>query len=238
MLEINNLTASYDGLVAVRNISLTVEEGSFTVLLGPNGAGKTTLIKTISGVKRPETGTIHYNSERIDELPPNKILEHGISQIPEGARVFPEMSVLDNLRVGGHLIQDDDEIEESLQYVYDTFPILEEREHQKAQTLSGGQRQMLSIGRGLMLRPEILLVDEPSLGLAPTIIDDVFEVLEELHDEGMTILLAEQNVDRALKRADYGYVLESSELELEGKGEELMARDDIKEAYLGMGEVT
>lgn len=237
MLEVDGVTVSYDGLVAVRDVSIEVSEGDFVVLLGPNGAGKTTLLKTVSAVKRPDDGEIRFQGERISDLAPNEVLERGIAHIPEGARIFQQMTVLENLQVGGHLIDDEAQIDASLERVYELFPILEERKDLRAATLSGGQRQMLSIGRSLMVQPDLLLVDEPSLGLAPAIVDDVFEVLGRLSADGMTVLLAEQNVNRAFDLADYGYVLESSELVLEGTASDLSGMAEIKDAYLGLGDV-
>lgn len=237
MLAVDDITVSYGGLVALRDVSIEVSEGDFVVLLGPNGAGKTTLLNTISAVKNPDVGEVWFRDEQISDLDPNEVLQRGIAHIPEGARIFPQMTVLENLQVGGHLIADKEQLQETLEWIYELFPILQERKDQTASTLSGGQRQMLSISRGLMVQPELLLVDEPSLGLAPTIIDDVFEILDDLSDEGITILLAEQNVNRAFELADYSYVLESSELVLEGTAEELEGKEDIKDAYLGIGDI-
>lgn len=232
MLEVDDVDVYYGDLQALRDVSLTVEEGNLTVLLGPNGAGKSTLLKTVSGLLRPRQGTIHFQGEQIDTVPAKEIPDRGIAHIPEGAAIFSSMSVIDNLLVGAYNT-DDEATEESLERVYDLFPALEERADKLASTLSGGERQMLSIGRGLMLDPDLLLLDEPSLGLAPSIVDEVFELIQRLHDDGLTILLVEQNASRALEVGDYGYVLESAELAAEGDPEELANDDRVERAYLG-----
>lgn len=234
MLEVSNLAVSYGEVRALRDITLSVEAGSFTVLLGPNGAGKTTLLKTISGVISPRQGTVTFKGERIDDKEPNEILLSGLAHIPEGGRVFPGMTVLENLRIGGYLIDDSAELEAALDQVYSLFPRLEERKEQRAASLSGGERQMLSIGRGLMTDPDLLLIDEPSLGLAPSLVDATFERLEDLNESGLTILLTEQIVDRALELADYGYVLDSSRLVEEGVPSGL--GEGVVESYFGVRE--
>jgi branched-chain amino acid transport system ATP-binding protein len=232
ILEVEDLDVYYGDLQALRDVSLSIDEGSVTVLLGPNGAGKTTTLKTISRIIEQRRGTVRFKGESLDEVPPHEVPRRGVAHIPEGAAMFPSMTVVDNLRVGAHDASRD-EFRERLDWVYDLFPRLEERTDKHASTLSGGERQMLSIARGLMLDPDVLMLDEPSLGLAPSIVEDVFEMVETLNDEGLTILLVEQNAQQALELAEYGYVLESSELVLEGPAEDLRGREEIREAYLG-----
>jgi len=232
MLEVEDLTVTYGDLTALRDVSLSVEEGSLTVLLGPNGAGKTTLLKTVSGLLSPVSGTVSFEGEVIQDLPPYEIPTRGIAHVPEGSRIFREMTVRENLVVGSHL-GEADRVEETLNWVFDLFPVLSERQEQIASTLSGGEQQMLALGRGLMTNPRLLMLDEPSLGLAPSIVKDVFEMIESLHEEGITVLLVEQNAMQALKLADYGYVLESAELAVEGTAAELREMDEVRQAYLG-----
>jgi branched-chain amino acid transport system ATP-binding protein len=232
LLEVDDIDVFYGDLQALRGVSMDIEEGSFTVLLGPNGAGKTTLVKTVSGLQRPRNGQIRFEGERIDEVPAHEIPGRGIAHVPEGAATFPDMSVLDNLKLGGHAAARDEQ-RERLEWVYDLFPQLEERKNKLASTLSGGERQMLSIGRGLMLGPDLLILDEPSLGLAPSIVTQIFDLIDQLQDEGLTLLLIEQNARKALELADYGYVLESSELVIEGDAEDLADREEVEQAYLG-----
>lgn len=234
MLEIEDIDVFYGELRALHDLSLSLEEGSYTVLLGPNGAGKTTLLKTISGILTPRSGHVRYRGQQIDGNDPGEILSSGISHIPEGARVFPKMTVEENLLVGGHLIEDKQERYDAIEQVYQLFPRLEERCAQLASQLSGGERQMLAIGRGLMIQPQLLLIDEPSLGLAPSVRETVFDKFEQLQEQGVTILLAEQNAEKALEAADYGYVLDSSRLVVEGSATELRQNDDVREAYLGV----
>lgn len=231
MLEIENLSVSYGNLQALDDVSMTVEEGSLTVLLGPNGAGKSTCLKTISGLKEPDSGSIRFDGTDLVALDAYEIPDLGIAHIPEGSRVFPEMTVEDNLMMGSNL--NDGDVDGTIEEVYDLFPVLEEREQQIAETLSGGEQQMLAIARGMMLDPDLLLLDEPSLGLAPSIVDDVFGMIEELRKSDITILLVEQNASRALELADYGYVLESGSLAVEGSSETLREEQGVKQAYLG-----
>ena len=231
MLEIEDLRVSYGDMQALKGVSLTAESGSLTVLLGPNGAGKTTCLKAISRLVEPDSGSITFDGVDLLSKKSYEIPEYGIAHIPEGSRVFPEMSVRDNLMMGANLNAEN--VDESLDWVYDLFPVLEEREEKVAQTLSGGEQQMLAIGRGLMLGPELLVLDEPSLGLAPSIVDDVFDMIEELRSSEITILLVEQNASRALSIADYGYVLESGTNVVEGTSEELREEQAMKQAYLG-----
>jgi branched-chain amino acid transport system ATP-binding protein len=231
MLEIKNLTVSYGDMIAVNDLSMTVETGSLTVLLGPNGAGKTTTLQAISGIVGADSGSITHDGEVLLALEAYEIPKYGIAHVPEESRVFPEMTVIDNLMIGASL--SDIDTDESLEWVYELFPVLEERKQQIAQTLSGGEQQMLAIGRGLMLEPELLVLDEPSLGLAPSIVDDVFEMIDELRTEDITILLVEQNASRALSLADYGYVLESGSLAVEGESDSLLEEQAMEQAYLG-----
>jgi branched-chain amino acid transport system ATP-binding protein len=231
MLEIENLTVSYGDMVAVEDLSMSVAGGDLTVLLGPNGAGKTTTLKAISRLVEPDTGTITFDGMDLLAHEAYEIPELGIAQVPEEGRVFPEMTVEDNLMMGADLGRGDTQA--SLEWVFDLFPVLSERQEQVAQTLSGGEQQMLAIGRGLMLDPDLLVLDEPSLGLAPSIVDDVFGMIEELRTEEITILLVEQNASRALSLADYGYVLESGSLVVEGTADELLEEQAMKQAYLG-----
>ena len=231
MLELSDLTVSYGDMQALKGVSLSVEKGSLTVMLGSNGAGKTTCLKTISRLLEPDSGRITFDGEDLLAHDAWEVPGLGIAHIPEGSRVFPEMTVLENLQIGADTSTGD--VESSLDWVYDLFPVLEEREEQVAQTLSGGEQQMLAIGRGLMLDPHLLLMDEPSLGLAPSIVADVFEMIDELGTEDITILLVEQNANRALSIADHGYVLESGSLVAEGDADELLEDRAVREAYLG-----
>ena len=234
MLRINNLDVYYGDLQALFDLSLEVNEGEIVSIVGSNGAGKTTTLKTISGLIQPRSGTIEFMGERIDGLAPHQIVERGISQIPEGRRVFPYMSTLENLLLGAFTRRAREKRLETLEWIYGIFPVLKEREDQLAGTLSGGEQQMLAIGRGLMSRPKLLMFDEPSLGLAPMIVTKIFEVIEQLKKEGITILLVEQNVQRALTLADRGYVLESGRINMEGEGKSLLQNPHIRKAYLGL----
>ncbi|MEM2841639.1 MAG: ABC transporter ATP-binding protein [Candidatus Bathyarchaeia archaeon] len=234
LLRISNLNVYYGDLQALFDLSLEVNEGEIVSIVGSNGAGKTTTLKTISGLIQPRSGMIEFMGERIDGLPPHQIVENGISQIPEGRRIFPYMSALENLLLGAFTRRAREKRLETLKWVYGIFPVLKEREGQLAGTLSGGEQQMLAIGRGLMSRPKLLMLDEPSLGLAPMIVRKIFEIIEQLKKEGITILLVEQNVQRALTLADRGYVLESGRIELKGEGKELLQNPHIKKAYLGL----
>lgn len=231
MLEVSDLSVSYGDMRALKGVSLTVETGSLTVMLGSNGAGKTTCLKTISRLLEPDSGSIAWDGEDLLAHDAWEVPDLGIAHIPEGSRVFPEMTVIENLLIGGDASRGD--VDATMQWVFDLFPVLEERQEQVAQTLSGGEQQMLAIGRGLMLDPDLLLMDEPSLGLAPSIVANVFDMIDELRTEDITILLVEQNANRALSVADYGYVLESGDLVAEGDAEELREEDSIRQAYLG-----
>jgi branched-chain amino acid transport system ATP-binding protein len=233
VLEIKNITVSYDIATALWNVSLIVNAGKIVSIVGSNGAGKSTILRTISGVIHPKEGTITFNQARIDQLSPHQIARIGISHIPEGRRIFPYLSVIENLKIGALPVKDKNRTEALLQNVFDLFPILSERRNQAGGTMSGGQQQMLAIGRGLMSDPKILLLDEPSLGLAPIIVDSVFEVILRLNHQGQTILLVEQNAYRSLEVAHYAYVLETGRIMIEGEAPKLIDHPHVKKAYLG-----
>lgn len=231
MLRIENLSVSYGGIKAVRNVSFRVEKGSICTLIGANGAGKSTILKTISGLLKPSEGEIYLNNHDITSLTPDKIVAQGVTLVPEGRRVFPDMTVAENLTIGAYLRKDD--TTQDLNRVYDLFPILKERSWQLAGTLSGGEQQMLAVGRSLMSHPELIMMDEPSLGLAPLVVKGIFHIIKEINKQGVTVLLIEQNANMALHTADYAYVLETGSVSLSGKGDELLNNPDIKKAYLG-----
>jgi len=234
LLRIENLDSFYGNAQALRQISLEVEEGELIALLGANGTGKTTLFRTISGLVKPKQGKIEFQGKRIDQLSADAIVKRGISHSPEGRRLFGDMTVFKNLTLGAYVRRKDKTgIEETLQLVFDLFPVLEKRHQQRAGTLSGGEQQMLSIGRALMANPKLLMLDEPSLGLAPMVISNIFKIIKGLSEKGITILLAEQNANMALKVADRGYVLESGELILSGDTQMLLSDERIKQVYLG-----
>ena len=233
MLEIKNVTVSYGIATALWDVSLSVEDGKIVSIVGSNGAGKSTTLKTISGVVHPRAGTISLNGQRIDHLPPHQIANKGISHVPEGRKIFPFLSVVENLRMGSLPVKDPKRTEALLRNAFELFPILEERRNQAGGTLSGGQQQMLAIGRGLMSDPKILLLDEPSLGLAPIVVDAVFDVVIRLNRQGYTILLVEQNAYRSLEVANYAYVLETGRMTLEGEASQLIDHPHVKKAYLG-----
>ncbi len=236
MLEINNIDVYYGDLQALRNISLTVRDGEIVALVGSNGAGKSTIVKTISGLLKPKSGSINYNGIRIDKLPAHKIVELGISMIPEGRRLFPEMSVLENLEMGAFVSRARKAKEESISLVYRMFPILKDRASQAVGTLSGGEQQMVVIGRALMAQPKLLLVDEMSLGLAPLLVRNFYHVISHLNKAGVTFLLVEQNVRMALALANRGYIIENSRIVDHGDARMLLDNDQVKHAYLGIGE--
>lgn len=234
MLEVKNINVSY-GLVRVLwDVSFRVEEGEIVATVGSNGAGKTTTLRTISGLLRPSSGSIEFNGEGLDRVRSHSIVEKGIAHVPEGRRLFPFSTVLANLEIGAYTAGAREKINESLEFVFELFPVLKERRKQLAGTLSGGEQQMLAVARGLMSRPRLLMLDEPSLGLAPILVGKVFEVLRELNDRGVTILLVEQNVSSALSLCNRGYVLENGRIVLEGSGQELLNNPHVKEAYLGV----
>ncbi len=233
MLEIKNITVSYGIATALWDVSLSVEAGKIISIVGSNGAGKSTTLKTISGVVHPKSGTITLDGERIDHLPPHQIARRRVSHVPEGRKIFPFLTVVENLRMGALPVKDPNQVDQLLKGVFELFPILEERRQQAGGTLSGGQQQMLAIGRGLMSDPKILLLDEPSLGLAPIIVDAVFDVIIKLNRQGHTILLVEQNAYRSLEVAHYAYVLETGKMTLEGEASTLIDHPHVKKAYLG-----
>ena len=233
MLKIDDLKVRYGGIEAVKGISFEVPESAIVTLIGANGAGKSTTLRTIAGLVKPASGRIHLQAEDITGMSPDKIVTRGITLVPEGRRVFPDLTVLENLKVGAYLRRNKDEIEHDLQWVYDLFPRLKERSWQAAGTLSGGEQQMLAVGRALMSRPKLIMMDEPSLGLAPIIVKGIFDIIKEINRMGVTVLLIEQNANMALKIADVGYVLETGRITLTGSGQELLRNEDVKKAYLG-----
>ena len=233
MLKIENLHVSYGGIRALRGVSLEVPDGKIVTLIGANGAGKSTTLRTISGLIKADSGSITYDGQELLGQPIYKILEKGIAMVPEGRRVFTNLTVRENLKVGAYLRKDKAEIEKDLDWVYSLFPRLKERDWQLAGTLSGGEQQMLAVGRALMSRPKLMMMDEPSLGLAPLVVKGIFESIQEINRQGVTVLLIEQNANMALKTADIGYVLETGEITLSGSGRELLANEAVKKAYLG-----
>ncbi len=235
MLKLIGVEAFYGKIKALRGVSLEVPHGKLVCILGANGAGKTTILKTVSGILEPETGTIHFDQQRIDGMDPEDIVGLGIGHVPENRHVFPQLTVYENLLMGGFLINDKAILEERLESVYHRFPVLQDRSRQLAGTLSGGEQQMLAISRALMLQPKLLLLDEPSLGLSPLLVQEIFDTIEELHRSGVTILLVEQNINQALRIADYGYVLTSGKIFLSGTYEELRREEKVREMYLGEG---
>lgn len=232
LLQVNNINVHYGLLQVLWNLSVHIEEGELVSIVGHNGSGKTTLLMTIAGVLKPTSGTIIFEGKRIDKMPPHRIAELGVTLIPEGSPNFPQMTVKENLLIGSYLSKSKKEREKNLEFVYGIFPILKEREKQMAGTLSGGESRMLSIARALMSKPKLLLVDELSLGLAPKIMNETMDILKKLNEEGITILLVEQNVQEALRIANRGYVLENGKIVLEGKN--LLDNQHVKKAYLGV----
>ena len=233
MLEVKGIDVYYGAIHALKGLSLEVEEGSIVTLIGANGAGKTTTLKSISGLLRPRNGTIMFKGRDISKVAPEKIVGLGISQVPEGRRVFATMTVLENLEMGAYLRKDKKGIESDLENVFTRFPRLKERRKQTAGTLSGGEQQMLAIGRALMARPELMLMDEPSMGLAPLLVKEIFEIIKDINARGTTILLVEQNANMALSIANRAYVIETGEIVLEGTAEQLINSEEVKKAYLG-----
>ncbi len=233
LLKVTDLVVSYGGIEALKGISFEVGQGQIVTLIGANGAGKSTTLRTIAGLVPHKEGRIYYEGRDITDLNTQKIVESGIALVPEGRRVFANLTVLENLRIGAYLRKDKDLIEEDIQYVYDLFPRLRERSWQLAGTLSGGEQQMLAVGRAVMTRPKVIMMDEPSLGLAPLVVRDIFSIIQTLKDTGMTVLLIEQNANAALHACDFAYVLETGKITLSGTGEELLASEAIQEAYLG-----
>jgi branched-chain amino acid transport system ATP-binding protein len=234
LLELKDITVHYAKVAAVRNISITVEDGEIVTLIGSNGAGKTTTLRAISGLKHPTTGEIHFNGQRIDKLPSYKINALGIAMVPEGRRIFPLMTVLENLLMGAFLRKDKDDIQKDLEeVVFRHFPRLKERTTQTAGTLSGGEQQMLAMGRALMSAPKLLLLDEPSLGLSPIMCGEIAKIIRDIHAEGKTVILVEQNARLALALARHAHVIETGDIVLSGPAEELRENDNVKKAYLG-----
>ena len=233
MLKIENLHVAYGGIKALRGISMEVPDGKIVTLIGANGAGKSTTLRTISGLVKASSGSILWNGTELLGKPIDKIISAGIAMSPEGRRVFADLTVLENLKIGAYLRKDKDGIEQDIQWVYELFPRLQERSWQLAGTLSGGEQQMLAVGRALMSRPKLMMLDEPSLGLAPLVVQDIFAIIREINRRGVTVLLIEQNANMALKIADLAYVMETGEITLSGTGEELLANEQGKEAYLG-----
>ena len=231
MLKIDELKVSYGGIEAVKGISFEVPDGQIVTLIGANGAGKSTTLRTIAGLVKPAHGRIHLQGEDITALSPDRIVSKGITLVPEGRHVFPDLTVLENLKIGAYLRKDS--LEDDLNWVYELFPRLKERSWQAAGTLSGGEQQMLAVGRALMSRPKLMMLDEPSLGLAPLVVQDIFSIIREINRQGMTVLLIEQNANMALKIADLAYVLETGRITMSGTGAELLADEKVKEAYLG-----
>ncbi|MCE5317123.1 MAG: ABC transporter ATP-binding protein [Parachlamydia sp.] len=234
MLEINNIVAGYGEVQILWNVSLNVNKGEVVALVGANGAGKSTLIKTIMGLVPIQSGSISFEEKRIDSVSIHKIIKEGISLVPEGRRLFPYMTVLENLELGDYIEKNAKKVEENLDWVFKLFPKLKDRRSQLAGTFSGGEQQMLTIGRALMSRPKFLIMDEPSLGLAPVVVDSVFETVELLYKEGVTILLVEQNVKRSLEIAQRGYVLENGRIVATGDSKMLLGDENVKKAYLGL----
>ena len=231
MLKIEHLSVNYGGIEAVRDISFEVPDGSIVTLIGANGAGKSTTLRSIAGLLKPKNGSITYNGEELLGKSTNEIVGRGITLVPEGRRVFPDMTVLENLKIGAYLRKDN--LDADIRWVYDLFPRLEERSWQAAGTLSGGEQQMLAVGRALMSKPKVIMMDEPSLGLAPIIVQGIFEIIKEINRQGVTVLLIEQNANMALHIADYAYVLETGRITMSGPGRELLRDENVKKAYLG-----
>lgn len=233
MLEVLKLSVFYGGIHALKEVSLTVPENQIITLIGANGAGKSTTLRTISGLVEVRQGKILFRHREIQNRPAHYIVHQGIAMVPEGRRVFVNLSVEENLLMGAYARKAEEKVDKSLEWIYQTFPRLKERAKQKGGTLSGGEQQMLALGRGLMSHPALLMLDEPSLGLAPKLVNEVFRIIRRIHEDGMTILLIEQNANAALAVADYGYVLQTGRISMEGKGMNLLKDPAVKEAYLG-----
>lgn len=231
ILEVNNLNVSYGGIKAVKEINFQVPKGQVVTLIGANGAGKSSTLRSIVGLVRPESGSIRFKDTELFGLSTDQIVSKGITLVPEGRRVFPDLTVLENLKIGAYMRKDS--LDADLNWVHDLFPRLKERSWQLAGTLSGGEQQMLAIGRALMSKPELIMMDEPSLGLAPIIVQGVFDIIREINKQGVTILLVEQNANMALRAADLGYVMETGRITLSGSGRELSENEEVKAAYLG-----
>ena len=233
MLKVNNLNVHYGVINAVKNVTFDVNEGEIVALIGANGAGKTSIMHALSGLLKSTTGDIFFMDKNINKMPAHKIIAEGLAQVPEGRRIFAQLSVEDNLEMGAYLRTDKIGIERDLENIYNKFPRLKERKHQLAGTLSGGEQQMLAMGRALMSTPKLLLLDEPSMGLAPIFIQEIFDIIQDIQKQGTTVLLIEQNANKALAIADRGYVLETGKVVLTGTGKELLASEEVRKAYLG-----
>ncbi len=233
LLEVRGLAVNYGGIKALKGVSLKVPEGEIVTLVGANGAGKSTTLRTISGLVKPAAGQVLLNGQSITGMNPQDIVKQGITMVPEGRHVFPDMTVRENLVIGAYLQTEKGQINADIDHVYQLFPRLKERHWQLAGTLSGGEQQMLAVGRAMMAHPRLMMMDEPSLGLAPMVVRDIFGIIRKLNEEGMTILLIEQNANAALRTAHYGYVLETGEVSLEGEGHSLLSNERVREAYLG-----
>ncbi len=234
MLEAKNVSSGYGLIQILWNVSFKIKEKEIVSIIGPNGAGKTTLVKTITGLLPTNTGTIQFKGENIENLPPYQIVKKKISLIPEGREIFPRMTVEENILLGAYTLSDKQQVKDTQERIYQIFPVLKKKEKAMAQTLSGGEQQMLVIGRSLMSKPELLILDEPSLGLAPIIVAKVLDTLRQINDEGVAVLLVEQNIRDSLNIADRGYVLEEGKIIIEGEGRELLTNRHIKEVYLGL----
>jgi len=233
MFNVKDIRVYYGKVAALKGVSMEIEEGQIVTLIGANGAGKTTLLRTISGLHRPSTGEIWFDDKRIDHSSSRDIVRMGLAQVPEGRRVFPFMSVLDNLKTGAYTRQDKQGVKKDLKMVYSHFPVLKTRASQSAGTLSGGEQQMLAMGRALMTRPRLLLLDEPSLGLSPLMVKEIAKIIRDINDEGKSIILVEQNAALALRLAHKGYVIQTGSIVVEGTGQELLDNEAVKKAYLG-----
>ncbi len=231
VLRINDLKVNYGGIEAVRGISFHVDKGEIVTLIGANGAGKSSTLRTISGLVKPSSGSVVFGGEDITAKDPTSIVSKGLMMVPEGRRIFPNLTVLENLKMGAYLRNDD--LEKDIEMVYGYFPRLKERSWQAGGTLSGGEQQMLAVGRALMGRPKLLMMDEPSLGLAPIVVQGIFDIIKKIHEDGTTVLLIEQNANMALHVADRAYVIENGKISIEGTGQELLENEKVKEAYLG-----
>jgi branched-chain amino acid transport system ATP-binding protein len=234
MLEVRNLKVSYDGVLAVSKVSLEVPAGKLVALVGGNGNGKSTTLRAIAGLNAPDTGEILFNGAPIHNVPAHKRVPMGLALVPEGRRLFAKLTVERNLQLGAYTRDDDAEIEESIDRIYNLFPILKERRHQLAGTMSGGEQQMLAIGRGMMSKPKLLLLDEPSWGIAPKFVAKVLDTIKLVNQQGVSVLLVEQSLHKALAIADYGYVIQTGRIVMEGTGQELLNNEDVKKAYLGL----
>jgi len=233
LLEVKGIDVSYGDIQALWDVSIGVEEGTIVALVGANGAGKTTLLKTVSGLIRPKKGEILFSGNPLTNLKPQEIVDRGITHVPEGRRLFAELTVLENLRLGAYTPSARPFTAESMERVYDLFPVLKKRQNQKSGTLSGGEQQMLAIGRAIMARPKLIMLDEPSLGLSPILVKAIFELIGTMHEQKLTILLVEQNVNQALKIAQQAYVLKTGQIVMSGRGEELLVNEEIRKTYIG-----